>query len=589
MRPPRARRWCRSLRGVTVGGIDATLELPVLPATGPTTPSSTADPTAATPSTAGPTPATASLPKIVAITAGQYHYCFLGDDGSVWCWGGNGFGELGLGAAAGTSRQTPGRVEGIPDRVRQVVAHGVETCALTESGGAWCWGDNRSGELGDGTKEPRSEPTRVRRLDSGVAAFAQSGGTTHTCALLADGSGACWGDNWAGQLGDGTTDERLEPVTVSATKEKLVALVPMIGTTCAVTDRGAVRCWGLLWLDPAGKTEEGSITDGAAVTPLGLGAGVRSLTAAGDSACALLVSGEVRCWSWGLNPPADVASSPWYPGPVPEAVAGLPGSMETVQLTEHARFEAPNSQVIRDAISACATRGDRAWCWGDNHWGQLGDGTLVDRSSPVQVQTGDIAQLSLGNGSGLALLRDGSLIMWGDNDPTPRSPFAPSTPPTTAFREPDTLVPAITTYIPTPADISTDPPVVGANLLLAALAMIAFTVATELLNRSLGEVEPVLARRFRPIAGIDRARRRLDTAVVGRFGGAGHARRANALRILGIAAFYGITFSLLDPTWDPLSVTGLWLVLIMAVAFGLIGLSGGHLIVGRGPAVGHRR
>ena len=143
--------------GVTVGGIDATLELPELPATGPTSPPSTAG--TAGPTAAGPTPATANLPKIVAITAGQYHYCFLGDDGSVWCWGGNGFGELGLGAAAGTSTQTPGRVEGIPDRVRQVVAYGVETCALTESGGAWCWGDNRSGELGDGTKEARSAPT----------------------------------------------------------------------------------------------------------------------------------------------------------------------------------------------------------------------------------------------------------------------------------------------------------------------------------------------------------------------------------------------------------------------------------------------
>jgi hypothetical protein len=116
--------------------------------------------------------------------------------------------------------------------------------------------------------------------------------------------------------------------------------------------------------------------------------------------------------------------------------------------------------------------------------------------------------------------------------------------------------------------------VVGANLLLAALAMIAFTIATELLNRNLGQVDPLLRRRFRPINGVDRARARLDAVLIGRFGGAGHARRANALRILGIAAFYGIVFALLDPTWNPLSVTGLWLVLIMAVAAGLIGLSG---------------
>ena len=142
------------------------------------------------------------------------------------------------------------------------------------------------------------------------------------------------------------------------------------------------------------------------------------------------------------------------------------------------------------------------------------------------------------------------------------------------FRDAGPLVPTITTNIPTPADTSKEPPVVGANLLLAALAMILFTIATELLNRSLGQLDPTLRRRFRPIDRVDRARARLDAAFIGRFGGAGHARRANALRILGIAAFYGIVFALLDPTWNPFSVTGLWLVLIMAVAFGIVGLSG---------------
>ena len=256
-------------------------------------------------------------------------------------------------------------------------------------------------------------------------------------------------------------------------------------------------------------------------------------------------------------------------------MTGLPGDIDAVQLIRFNWSETPEATNLRASIRACAMRGDRAWCWGDNQRGQLGDGTTTDRSEPVQVQTEGITQLGLAFDSSLALLRDGSLIMWGSGNPAPRSPFAaPAAPATTGFREPDTLVPAITTHIPTPADISTNPPVVGANLLLAALAMIAFTIATELLNRSLGQAEPLLARRLRPIEQLDRARARLDAAVIGRFGGRGHGRLANALRILGIAAFYGIVFALLDPTWDPLSVTGLWLVLIMAVAFGLIGLSG---------------
>ncbi len=515
------------------------------------------------------------LPKVVAITAGGGHYCLLGDDGSVWCWGGNNYGQLGNGTTE--PPRVPVRVEGIPGRVQQVVAFEVSTCALTESGGVWCWGYNSDGQLGDGTKENRSVPTPVLGLDSGIATLARVGATSHMCAIRADGSAVCWGSNWGGQLGDGTTDERVGPVRVTVTNENLIAIAAESGTTCATTDRGAVRCWGALWADGEGKTEEGSATDLAAATPLGLGTGVKSLTASGDSACALLESGQIRCWTWGWDPDSYTVSSPWEPGPIPETVAGLPAGADGVQLTRLNWKEAPESQDLHTTIWACVTRDDRAWCWGNNDRGQLGDGTQTDRPSPVQVQTANIAELAIGHFSSLALLRDGSLVTWGNGSPIPRSPFGsspvPTKPPTTGYREPDTLVPAITTHIPTPADISTDPPVVGANLLLAALAMIAFTIATELLNRTLAQSEPFLRRRLRPLERLDRSRARLDAALIGRLGDQGHGRLADALRILGIAAFYGIVFALLDPTWDPLTVTGLWLVLMMAVAFGLIGLS----------------
>ncbi len=527
---------------------------------------------AADPTVAGPSLAELGLPKIASITSGASHACLIGEDGSLWCWGDNHYGQLGLGLALDARVTVPQRVEGVSGRVRQVVAYSVNTCALTESGGVWCWGANMNGQLGDGTTTDRFVPAPIRGLESGAAALA-SPSDTHMCAIVTDGSAACWGSNNVGQLGDGTTDERAGAVRVTATNEKLVAISTAPAATCVVTAGGALRCWGQLWEDRAGKTEEGTTDRLAAVTPLGLGSGVGSFTTDWDTACALLKGGDVRCWSWGFE--SRDLYAPWRPGPLPEAVAGLPGSMETLDLISFTWQTSATSQDSHLSIFACTTRGEQAWCWGDNHEGQLGDGTMTDRPAPVQVQTGGIAQLALGYSSSLALLRDGSLVMWGDGNPTPRSPFAaPAKPAATGFREPDTLVPAITTHIPTPADISTDPPVVGANLLLAALAMIAFTIATELLNRSLGQAEPLLARRLRPIGQLDRARAGLDAAVIGRLGGRGHGRLANALRILGIAAFYGIVFALLDPTWNPLSVTGLWLVLIMAVAFGLIGLSG---------------
>ena len=228
----------------------------------------------ASPTVAGPSLAERGLPKIAAITTGMSFSCLLGDDGSVWCWGANNYGQLGLGLGPDALVRTPQRVEGIPGRVRQVVASADSTCVVTESGGAWCWGWNVEGELGDGTKENRFVPTPVVGLDSGVAALAQSNSVSHTCAILTGGSAACWGDNYGGQLGDGTTDERVGPVRVSVTKEKLVAMVTAPGTTCALTVGGAVRCWGMLWKDGGGKTEEGSTADNAAVTPLGLGVGV---------------------------------------------------------------------------------------------------------------------------------------------------------------------------------------------------------------------------------------------------------------------------------------------------------------------------
>jgi alpha-tubulin suppressor-like RCC1 family protein len=159
-----------------------------------------------------PSPVLVSVTGVSAITAGYYHTCALLSTGAVRCWGENTTGQVGDGTT--TDRPNPVMPAGLDRDVAAIDAGGLHTCALLTSGAALCWGDNRSGQLGDGTSAIRTAPTTVSGLSRGVAQI--SGGDSHSCALLAAGSVRCWGANRDGQLGDGTLEARVEPVVVSA-------------------------------------------------------------------------------------------------------------------------------------------------------------------------------------------------------------------------------------------------------------------------------------------------------------------------------------------------------------------------------------
>ncbi len=139
------------------------------------------------------------------------------------------------------------------------------------------------------------------------------------------------------------------------------------------------------------------------------------------------------------------------------------------------------------------------------------------------------------------------------------------------FRPPGVLEPELTTHIPTPVDISTSPAVAGANLLLAALAMVAFAVASEVLDRTLAAHEDRLQQVIRPAHWLGRVQQRLDTALFTRLEG---SRWGDRLRVAGIVALYGLLFSFLQRGWNPFSVTGFYLFAAMTLACAAVGLSG---------------
>jgi hypothetical protein len=138
------------------------------------------------------------------------------------------------------------------------------------------------------------------------------------------------------------------------------------------------------------------------------------------------------------------------------------------------------------------------------------------------------------------------------------------------FRPAGPLVPPITTHIPTPLDLSADPAVVGTNLVLTALALLLLSVSARFATRMLAEHEATVARRVPVVEWIGRAETWLGSTVGGRFAG-GRLRELGAF--LAVVLFYGVVFSLLEPTWEPLSVTGLWLLISFTIANAVVGMA----------------
>src|SRR5207245_347965 len=132
----------------------------------------------------------------------------------------------------------------------------LHTCGVTAAGTAYCWGGNGIGQLGDGSTTNRLTPVLVV-APAGVSFAAVDAGDFHTCGVTAAGTAYCWGGNGFGQLGDGTTPYRLTPVLV-APGVSFAAVTPARLHTCGVTPAGTAYCWGS---NSVGQLGDGTITD----------------------------------------------------------------------------------------------------------------------------------------------------------------------------------------------------------------------------------------------------------------------------------------------------------------------------------------
>ncbi|MEZ4730316.1 MAG: C13 family peptidase [Caldilineaceae bacterium] len=345
---------------------------------------------------ATPSPVSDLPTGVVTVAVGEHHTCAL-QNSRLFCWGANGHGQLAIGDYGDTNLPKP--VVGLTDTVTAVTAGKYHTCTLTTAGALFCWGGNGYGQLGNGSASDQSGIGAVQNLTTGVKSV--DAGGRHTCALDEQGALFCWGANWDGRLGDGTDTQRVTPVAVQSLPSPVTAVAAGDDHTCALTTAGAVYCWGY--------NDKGQIGDGTTVeqhTPVkvdGLSSGVIAIAVGASHSCALLdkAIGANRVFCWGGNQAGQVGDGTTVSRTKPVAVPGLPPQLRA---------------LIADTDQTCAiTEAGGVFCWGANRYGQLGDGTTVDRTQPTAVSnlSSGVVALDAGDYHTCAVTTAGSVLCWG--------------------------------------------------------------------------------------------------------------------------------------------------------------------------------
>ena len=308
---------------------------------------------------------------------------------AIWACGANSWGQLGDGTQ--DSRSTPSRVLNLSDALA-VDGGGEFSAAVAADGTLWTWGASTDGQLADGASVNRSVPQQVPGLDHLVSVdLATSSGL----ALKADGTVWAWGDNDYYQLGDGTTVPRPTPVQVTGLS-RVVAVSMANQHALALTCDGLVYSWGS---SPYGILGNGSTNTGPTAAPVLALNRVTSIVASDNFSMALDADGIV--WVWGQNSDGQLADGTSTNSYLPKQVSGLPPI-----LAIGAGY----------SVAMALDRDGRVWTWGANSYGQLGDGTTaLSRQAKLVAGLTDVVALGPGINRSRVIRRDGTVWGWGSN------------------------------------------------------------------------------------------------------------------------------------------------------------------------------
>ncbi len=235
--------------------------------------------------------------QISQISGGSNHTCAVTESGGARCWGGNTGGQLGNGAY-GRSSLTPTNVVGLTSGVSAIATGNGHSCALTVSGGVKCWGENVWGQLGNNSMvDSSNRPVDVLGLSSGVTKIAAN--DNFTCAVMNAGGIKCWGNNRSGQLGSASDVYASRvPLDVQGLSTRIATVALGQNHACALTIAGGIKCWGINF---SGQLGSNTSSAAAPVDVIGATSGMSSVSAGTEHTCAVTINGVVKCWGQNGN------------------------------------------------------------------------------------------------------------------------------------------------------------------------------------------------------------------------------------------------------------------------------------------------
>jgi alpha-tubulin suppressor-like RCC1 family protein len=369
----------------------------------------------------------------LAIAAGGETVCARRDNGTVKCWGSNLSGQVGVNSTLGSwgcsaSELGDNGIVSLGGTDATAVEVGrSHTCALRSNGELKCWGENGSGQLGVGNTTDLRLPSSALSLGTGFTARAVSVGGDHTCAISTGNRVKCWGRGAEGQLGNGSTANRGTSTThmgnnlafANLGSRPVLKLAVGWHHNCAILPSGQVKCWGFNFEGQLGVghfTNVGwgpnEMGNNLPVLALGTSRTAKSLALGLYHTCAALDNNTLKCW--GYNSTGQLGYGTTDGSTTPPSTTVNLGTGRTV----HATFADP---ISAGPTHTCAILDNASVkCWGDNASGQLGYGDTIQRTAPasaaVNLGTGRTAKaITAGYFHTCAILDDNTVKCWGEN------------------------------------------------------------------------------------------------------------------------------------------------------------------------------
>ncbi len=321
------------------------------------------------------------------VASGDRHCLGITGNGTLWAWGDNQNGQLGNGNTS-SAVLSPVQV-GTYTNWKSVTAGGYYSLGIKTDGTLWAWGLNNYGQLGDGTTIYKSSPVQIG-TDTNWAFIAA--GYTNSFGIKTDGTLWAWGDNSYSQLGDGTSINKSFPIQIG-TDTNWSSVDSGYRHSIGIKSNGTLWAWGTLLI--------GTINNSSPVQ-IGINTNWVSVSAGLDHSFGVKSNGTL--WAWGYNMAGQLGD-------------GTTNSKSSpVQIGTDTNWKSVTAGYM---TSLGVKTGGTLWAWGLNDYGQLADGTTISKSYPVQIGINtnwDLPVANFSSNSSLGIKTDGTLWAWGRNN-----------------------------------------------------------------------------------------------------------------------------------------------------------------------------